>query len=159
MRSILQNKFDEFLEILQYDKTQWHEFWEKYRSRYGPIIPSYERLHGLDREKIKKLLEGFSRPFLDRLKQEWEKMRFEGKRRVAFRLRERADELELSNEDFVVFLFGGLGIATFSVVDGIKEKVVLIDLVKVWKDGRLNKLDDVVLESVKRFRKGEAYGS
>ncbi len=159
MRSILQNHFDEFLEILKYDKTKWHEFWQDYRKKYGPVIPNYEKLHELDERKIKNLLDSLTRPELDRLKQYWDETKVNGKRRVSKALRDHSKGLELSKADFVVFLFGGLGLSTFSVVDGLREKIVLIDLVKVWRDGKIEELEDVVLDSVFKFRKGERYGS
>ena len=159
MRSVLHNKLEEFLKILERDKTEWMDFWREYRKKLGPIVQNYERLHGLEEEDVKKLLERFKRPDLDRLKIYWEERKREGKGRVAFLLRRNSKVLDLSREDFVVFLFGGLAISTFSVVDGNREKVVLVDVVKVWLDGKIDDLDEVVLESVKRFRRGEIHGS
>ncbi|MCD6450390.1 MAG: hypothetical protein J7L34_07795 [Thermotogaceae bacterium] len=159
MRSILQNHFDEFLEILKYDKTEWYEFWKDYRKRYGPIVPDYEKLHNLDEKIIKSILDSLTRPQLDKLKQYWDGTKAGEKRRVSKALRSHSEELELSKADFVVFLFGGLGISTFSIVNGLREKVILIDLVKVWKDGKIENLEEIVLNSVFKFRKGEKYGS
>jgi len=158
LRSILQNKFDEFLEILKHDKTSWLDFWRSYRKKFEPIVFNYEKAHDLNDEKIEKILQSFSRAFLDSLKQRWEEIKHQGKRKVALELRKRSGELQLSKEDFVVFLFGGLGLSVSTVVKGSKEKVILIDLVKVWKDGKLGELERIVLESVKNFRKGDVYG-
>ncbi len=138
----------------------WYDFWkDKYRKKFGPIVENYEKLHGLTESAVKKFIDNMTRPELDRLKQYWEETKVYGKRRVASILRRHAEELELNRADFVVFLFGGLGISGFSVVDGLKEKVVLVDLIKTWRDGKIKELDSVVLDYVKRFRKGEMYGS
>ncbi len=153
MRSIIRNHLEEFLEILEYDKTKWFDFWRSYRKRYGPIVPNYERAHSLTDSEIERILKGFERRFLDRLKRAWESTRFEEKKRISYELRIRSEELSLSREDFVVFLFGGLGLSPWTFVDGLKEKVVLVDVVHAWKEGELGNLPSLVLKAVEEFRK------
>lgn len=71
MRSIVQNKVEECLEILKRDKTKWIDFWRELRRKFGPIVPNYERKLELNDEKIEKILREIERRELDRFKWDW----------------------------------------------------------------------------------------
>lgn len=159
MRSIVQNKVEECLEILRWDRTRWLEFWKSQRKRYGPLIPGYEERLGLNDEKIKEILWSIERRTLDRFKWEWLDVSRNKKIECAEALSEREKSLELHREDFSVFLMALLGLEDWVVVDGEKEKVVLIDVFSLWKKGLLRELSIVALEAARSFRMGKDRGS
>ncbi len=153
MRSVIRNRLDEFLEILKYDKTEWYDFWKNYRRKFGPLVIEYERLHSLTADSIEEILWSLERRSLDRLKRTWQSRKLNEKKRVSYELRKRASELGLSKRDFVVFLFGGLGISPWDVVKGLKEYVILVDILYLWERGKLENLPEIVLEAVLDFRR------
>lgn len=159
MRSIVQNKVEEFLEILRWDKTKWKNFWNTYRNKYGPIIPEYEKLHSIDDTLVEKSLENFERRELDKLKRVWIEKSREHKIKCAETLSSREDLLDFHKEDFVIFLMGLLGISDWTVVKGSKEWVVIVDVVSLWKKNILENLPDVVLQAVNRFKEGRTHGN
>ena len=147
MRSVLVNRVDEFLKILSYDKGEWREFWERMKRRFNPLLHGYEECTGLDW----RALENIRRMDLDRFRRDWEEAGAELRRRAGYEIRTRSEELQLSKRDFSVMLFSGFGTRECCVVEGKREKVILVDVFAVWKDG-LSKLPEVVLRCVRNFR-------
>jgi len=158
MRSVVQNKVEEFLEILRWDKTKWKDFWRAYRNKYGPIIPEYERIHSVDETLLEEVLDNFERRELDRLRRSWMEKSKEHKMRCAETLSSRDDLLDLHREDFVLFIMGLLGLSDWTAVRGNKEWVVVVDVVSLWRKGILERLSDVALQAVNRFREGKTRG-
>ncbi|MCD6550841.1 GAF domain-containing protein [Thermotoga sp.] len=159
MRSIVQNKVEECLEILRWDRTKWADFWESLRKKFGPIVPNYEKVLRLSDEEVKKILWNTERRELDRFKWEWLDVSRNKKVECAESLSERAEFLELKREDFSVFLMALLGKTDWMVVDGEKEKIVLIDVFSLWRKGLLKELSLATLQAAIGFRKGENVGN
>lgn len=159
MRSIVQNKTEECLEILRWDKTKWIDFWKELRKKFGPIIPNYEKKLELDEEKIKEILWNTERRELDRFKWEWLDISRNKKVECAEALSEREEFLDLKREDFSVFLMSLLGISDWVVVDGEREKIVIVDVFSLWRKGLLKELSLATLQAVIEFRKGKEKGN
>ncbi|PLV59238.1 GAF domain-containing protein [Thermotoga sp. KOL6] len=159
MRSIVQNKVEECLEILKWDKTKWPEFWGILRKKFGPIVPNYEKKLELGEEDIKNILWEIERRELDRFKWEWLDVSRNKKVECAEALSEREEFLELKREDFSVFLMSLLGICDWVVVDGEKEKIVVVDVFSLWRKGFLKDLSLVTLQAVIGLRRGEDKGN
>ena len=159
MRSIVQNKVEECLEILKWDKTKWIDFWRELRRKFGPIVPNYERKLELNDEKIEKILWEIERRELDRFKWDWLDVSRNKKIECAESLSEREDFLDLKREDFSVFLMSLLGLSDWVVVDGEKEKIVVMDVFSLWRKGLLRELSLATLHAVIEFRKGKEIGN
>ncbi len=147
MRSVLVNRVDEFLKILSYDKGEWRDFWKRLKRRFKPLLDGYEKCIGIDWWA----LENIRRMDLDRFRRDWEKFGSELRRRAGYEIRTRSEELQLSKQDFSVMLISGFGTRECCVVDGKKEKVILVDVFAVWRED-LSKLPEVVLWCVRNFR-------
>ncbi len=158
MRSILKNRVDEFLKILEHDKGEWFSFWKRYKRRLGKLLDEYEKLHGLSDDSVKDILESLERRVLDRFRRFWEERKRILKEKTAYELRMRSKELDLSKADFVVFLIGALSISDWTIVDGEREKVILVDVLKLWRDSRIDDLPNVVLDAVEDFRSENVLG-
>ena len=148
MRSIVRNAVDEFLGILRYDKTEWKDFWKRLKKRFSPLLDGYEECV----ERACEKLERIRRMDLDRFRRFWEERGKEIKSSLAYEIRRRAGELKLSREDFVVFLISGVGSEGICVVDGKKEKVILVDVFAFWMEGNVDHIPEAVLKTVKGMR-------
>ncbi|ODN29657.1 diguanylate cyclase domain-containing protein [Fervidobacterium thailandense] len=152
MRSLIENHVEDFLEILTYEKRFWYEFWQKLP--FKPITKNYESFF----ENFESLLKSVSRNEMTEFSHDFEKYKEELKDSIPQFVRLHARDLELSKEDFIVFLIAGPGIKDWVVVDGKNEKVIVVDVFSVWKKGKLNKLSDVVYQAAIHFRHGETAG-
>lgn len=157
MRSILENHVDDFLKILSYDKSEWKDFWERLKRRFKPLLDEYERAVG---ENFYDVLRSVRRMDLDKFRRYWIDRKRYLKRRSGELIRSKAKELDLRKADFVVFLFFGAGVKDYVVVQGKREKVIMVDVFKFWKDGTVEDLPNFVLEIVENFRRsgGDDHG-
>ncbi len=150
MRSVLENHVDDFLRILSYDKSEWEGFWKRLKKRFSPLLDEYERAVG---EDFYEILRSVRRMDLDRFRRYWIDRKRDLKRRTGVLIRSRAEELELGKADFVVFLFFGGGALDHVVVQGKREKVIMVDVFKFWKEGKLEDLPSLIIEIVEKFRR------
>lgn len=159
MRNIVQNIADDFFKILRFDKNDWYSYWKKYRAKYSPLIENYETSMGLTEDDIRQLLQSMSRPLLDKLMQYWQSVSRDQKLFSSKLVSKKHKILELHREDFTIFLTGLLGLKDWTVVNGNKEKVILIDILSLWKKNIVDQIAEVAFQSVKSFRRGETMGS
>jgi len=152
LRSILREKSQDFFCILQYDQADWLTFWNQYCFENRDFMSGYTKTLELDTPKIEKILTQTKRPFLDKIKQKNDEIKHL-KQRSAKALNLSCKELELEREDFVIYLIGALGIQD-TVSFSAKEKVmILIDLVSLFKNNRIENLEEIVLSSAKQARR------
>jgi len=152
MRSLIENHVEDFLEILTFEKRFWYEFWQKLP--FKPITKNYESYF----DDFEALLRSVSRRELTEFSHEFERYREELKDSVPQFVRKHAKDLDLSREDFIIYLIAGPGVKDWVVVDGKSEKVIVVDAFSVWKKGKLDKLSDVVYQAAIHFRHGELAG-
>ena len=155
MRSILLDRSMHFFKILEFDKSEWFNFWKNnYRKSFPRVIPLYERKYGLDDEKIEKILSSFKRPFLDRLKFKIERELKDHKKKALERINEDSEFLKLSEEDFHMMIITLLGLneSTFVWTER-KGLVILIDPLALEMKGRFREFDDIVIEAARNARK------
>ncbi len=153
MRSIFREKSIEFFDILKTDRSDWPVFWKKYCRVNKEFMNGYLKKHDLDHEKSIGYLNGFSRPFLDSLRQENESIR-EIKRDTVRNLARIGNELKLKESDFSLYLISALGIEDVTIVENIDGKgyIVLIDIVSLKKNGKIDELSDIAVFSAKKVR-------
>ncbi len=153
MRSLIENHIDDFLEILTYEKRFWKDFWEKLP--FKPITENYANHFENFYEKLVNL----SRNQLTEFSHVYEENKERIKEELSIRLRKNARDLELSREDFVIYLIVGIGEKDWVVVDGKHEKVIVFDVFSLWKKGKFPFLADAVYQAVIHFRHGESEGN
>lgn len=147
---MIENHIEDFLKILTYEKKLWSDFWKKLPYKlitegYSKKIPNFfEKLKAISRSELTK----FSHVYEDY------KNRF--KEELSIRIKENAKDLELSKEDFVIFLIVGVGEKDWIVVD---NKVIVFDAFSLWKKGKFDFLADAIYQSVIHFRHGEHEGN
>ncbi len=149
MRSVIENHVEDFLRILSYDKSEWKEFWKKMKRRFHPLLDEYERELGVSGGEC---LKSIRRMDLDRFRREWPDSKRDLKKRIGYELRSKSEEVKLNLEDFVVFLFSGMGKRDYVIVRGKKENVFMFDAFKFWMNGRLEELPSSILDAIRDFR-------
>ncbi len=152
MRSILREKSSDFFVILQHDKDDWYQFWCDYCNENSEFMDGYEEKYRLNSIEIKKILENFGRPFLDKIKQKNEQIKHL-KQGAARSLNKNSRDLELKKEDFVIFLMGALGIEDETIIKRENKYLILIDLVSLGKNNRIDELENIVLNSAYEIRR------
>ncbi len=159
MRNIVENITEDFFEILRYDRSNWFEYWKIFRNKHTPLIENYEKLLKLSDETVRETLLSLQRPFLDRLMQKWRLIQRENKLLCSHLVSHKADLFHLEREDFSIVLAGLLGLNDWSVVQGNKESVILIDIVSLEKKGILDKLPHVAYQAALGLRRKEKLGN
>jgi len=134
MRSLIENHVDDFLEILTYEKRFWKEFWTKLP--FKPITENYAKQFENFYEKLANL----SRNQLTEFSHVYDEHKEKMKEELSIRLRKNARDLELSREDFVIYLIVGIGEKDWVVVDGKHEKVIVFDVFRFGKKGNFRLL-------------------
>ncbi|AMW32813.1 sensor domain-containing diguanylate cyclase [Fervidobacterium islandicum] len=152
MRSLIENHIDDFLEILTYEKRFWKDFWD--RLPFKPITENYAKRFENFYDKLSKI----SRNELTEFSHVYEEQKEKLKEELSIRIRKNARDLELSREDFVVYLIAGIGEKDWVVVDGKHEKVIVFDVFSLWKKGKFSQLSDAVYQAVVHFRHGDMEG-
>lgn len=152
MRSILREKSQDFFSILQYDRSQWLSFWEKYRKENKEIMSGYISALELTTERIETILATTRRPFLDKIKQKNDNLKHL-KQKAAKTLNRCSEELSLSKEDFVIYLIGALGIKDVVVFNSGDRLIVLIDIVSLYQNNKIEQLQEIVFTAAKEARK------
>lgn len=153
MRSIFRDFSEEFFQILTYPKEDWFEFWKEYKKDHPRIFEEYIMKHSLTEEKEMERLESLERRSLDMLRQSWQQCQQKVKQYVIESIDELSDKLELSREDFVVFVMGALGYERRMFVPTSMGHVIMIDLVGNWQKGELENLGEFIMESMLEFRR------
>ncbi len=152
LRSILREKSQDFFTILQHDKSEWMDFWNQYCQENKEFMNGYTQALGLSDKKIETILTNTARPFLDRIKQKNEQIKHL-KQKAAKTLNQFSQELELTKEDFVLYLVGALGINDTIAFNNNDRVIVLIDIVALYKNNKIDELQNIVLTSAKKARK------
>ena len=152
MRSILREKSQDFFCILNHDKSHWLTFWKQYCQKNSEFMSGYAQALDLDEGKVASILKNTHRPFLDKIKQKNEQIKHL-KQHAAKALNLCSEELELSKEDFVIYLIGALGIKDTISFKANDRIICLIDIVSLYKNGKIEELKDVALFVAKRARK------
>jgi len=112
----------------------------------------YTQTLGLSDKKVESILTNTERPFLDKIKQKNEQIKHL-KLKAAKTLNQFSKELELTKEDFVLYLIGALGITDTISFNNKDRIIVLIDIVALYKNNKIEELQDIVLLSAKKARK------
>ncbi|MDN5359522.1 MAG: L-methionine (R)-S-oxide reductase [Thermotogaceae bacterium] len=152
MRSILREKSQDFFRILQHDRSEWKDFWKEYCEENREFMSGYNKKLALDDNTLDKILKNTGRPFLDRIKQKNDEIKHL-KQKAAKIINEFSLELELTQEDFVIYLIGALGIKDVVTFESDEGLIVLIDIVSLCKNNRIEQLQDIVLVSAKDARR------
>lgn len=152
MRSILREKSQDFFSILQHDKSEWVDFWNQYCQENREFMIGYSQSLGLSDKKVESILTNTERPFLDKIKQKNDQIKHL-KQKAAKTLNQFSKELELTKEDFVLYLIGALGITDTIACKNNNRVIVLIDIVSLYKNNKIEELQDIVLFSAKKARK------
>ncbi len=152
MRSILRERSQDFFCILHYDHADWVHFWNQYCFENRDFMSGYMKTLELDTKKVEKILTQTKRPFLDKIKQKNDEIKHL-KQKSAKALNHSSQELELEKEDFVIYLVGALGIQDTVSFSSKNREIVLIDLVSLFKNDRIEYLEEIVLSSAKQTRK------
>jgi len=158
VRKVVQNIADDFFEILRYDKNRWFEYWKIYRAKNEPLIDEYEKTLNLSEEWIVTLLKNMERRNLDRLMQYWHSISHEQKYHCSKLITAKHELFELSREEFVIVLTGLLGVKDWVAVKGKREWVIMIDLLSLWNNKKLDELAYVAYQAALGFKRGERYG-
>lgn len=153
MRSIFRDFSEEFFQILTYPKEDWFEFWKEYKKNHPRIFEEYLIKHSLTEEEEKKRLKSLERRSLDMLRQNWQQCQQKVKQHVIKSIDELSDKLELSREDFVVFVMGALGYERRMFVPTSVGHVIMVDLVGNLQRGNLENLGEFIIESMLEFRR------
>ncbi len=153
MRSLIENHIGDFLEILTYEKGYWEEFWKKLP--FKPITENYANRFDNFYTRLSELSRNELTEFLHIYDENKEKIKEE----LSVRIRKNARDLQLSKEDFVIYLITGIGEKDWVVVDGKNEKVIVFDVFSLWKKGKFHALADAVYQAVVHFRHGEMEGN
>ena len=152
MRSILREKSQDYFSILKHDKSHWVAFWEKYCQENAEFMSGYARALDLGKEEVASILKETNRPFLDKIKQKNEQIKHL-KQNAAKTLNLYNEELELSKEDFVIYLIGALGIQDTISFKTKDRMICLIDIVSLYKNCKMEELQNITLFTAKKARK------
>lgn len=152
MRSILREKSQDYFSILQHDRSEWIDFWKKYCLENKEFMNGYIKQLNLSSEKIQIIFDNTTRPFLDQIRQENDKIKHL-KQKAAKTLNHFSHELELIKEDFVIYLIGALGIQDVVTFESKDRLILLIDIVSICKNKKIELLQDIVLISAKDARR------
>lgn len=152
MRSILREKSQDFFTILQHDRSEWLTFWKEYCFENKEFMSGYINTLALNDDTLEKIFKNTGRPFLDRIKQKNDEIKHL-KQKAAKTLNKFGSELELTKEDFVIFLIGALGIKDVVTYESDERLIILIDIVSLFKNERIEQLQEIVLFSAKDARK------
>ncbi|MCX7654506.1 MAG: diguanylate cyclase [Fervidobacterium sp.] len=153
MRSLIENHIGDFLEILTYEKRYWEDFWRKLP--FKPITENYASKF----ENFYYKLVNLNRNELTEFSHTYEECKEKIKEELSARIRKNAKDLQLSREDFVIYVIVGIGEKDWVVVDGKNEKIIVFDAFSIWKKGKFNALPDAVYQAVVHFRHGEIEGN
>ncbi|QTA37382.1 GAF domain-containing protein [Thermosipho ferrireducens] len=156
MRNIIENRVDEFMEMLRYDKSQWGEFWKKMERRFSPILTNYVKKFSIN---VEGELFGLERRSLDRFYFDFKEYEKTNKGKISERIRKYSEELELSREDFIIFIAVFPGGKDWCVVEGKKENVIFVNAYNLWLKNELTNLHDAVYQAIIHFRHGESGGN
>lgn len=115
-------------------------------------MSGYLRTLELDDIRIKRIFENTGRPSLDRIRQKNDEIKHL-KQKAAKALNEASEELELSKEDFVIYLIGALGIKEVVTFESKERLIILIDIVSLCQNNKIEQLEEIVLFSAKEARK------
>jgi GAF domain-containing protein len=152
MRNLIENHVEDFSEILKYDKSNWDDFWKSLKKRFFPILDNIE-------EKVGKIsFEKEERRSLDKLVQEFREILNMKKEKITEKIRRNSNELQLSKEDFIIFIAFIPNDFDWIVVQGNRENILFLNTYSLWKKGFLEKLEDLVYQSVIHYRHGEEKG-
>ncbi|RKX50845.1 MAG: GAF domain-containing protein [Thermotogae bacterium] len=157
MRSILRDFSEEFFKILSFPKEKWFSFWLEYRKDHPRIWEEYLMKNCMSERDVEKTLAGMERRELDYLHQRWLSLGSEVKSTVLKNLKNLSGFLELSREDFVVFLMVAFGKTESIVVPTSRGHVVMIDLLSLSRKGMLDSVDDFIIEKMKEFKTYREY--
>jgi len=152
LRSILREKSQDYFTILQHDSSEWLSFWRNYCFENKEFMSGYLRTLELDDIRIKRIFENTGRPSLDRIRQKNDEIKHL-KQKAAKALNEASEELELSKEDFVIYLIGALGIKEVVTFESKERLIILIDIVSLCQNNKIEQLEEIVLFSAKEARK------
>ncbi len=152
MRSILREKSQDYFSILQHDSSEWMCFWKRYCLENKEFMSGYLKTLELDDNNVKKIFENTGRPFLDKIKQKNDEIKHL-KQKSAKALNKFSKELELTKEDFVIYLIGALGIKEVVTFETKERLIVLIDIVSLCQNNKIEQLEEIVLFSAKEARK------
>ncbi len=152
MRSILREKSQDFFRILQHDRSEWKGFWKEYCFENREFMSGYIKKLALDDSTLEKIFKNTGRPFLDKIKQKNDEIKHL-KQKAAKTLNEYSLELELTKEDFVIYLIGALGIKNVITFESEERLIVLIDIVSLFRNNEIEQLQKIVLISAKKARK------
>lgn len=152
MRSILREKSQDYFSILQHDRSEWMTFWKQYLIEHREIMNGYVEQLALDCVKTGEIFKDTTRPFLDQIKQKNDEIKHL-KQKASKTLNRFSKELELTKEDFVIYLIGALGIQDVVTFESEERLIVLIDIVSLYKNNRIEQLQEIVLLSAQNARK------
>ena len=152
MRSILREKSQDYFSILQHDRSEWMTFWKQYLIEHREIMNGYVEQFALDSVKTGEIFKDTTRPFLDQIKQKNDEIKHL-KQKASKTLNRFSKELELTKEDFVIYLIGALGIQDVVTFESEERLIVLIDIVSLYKNNRIEQLQEIVLLSAQNARK------
>jgi len=146
VRSILREKSMGFFEILDHDKKDWIIFWNSFCKNEYKIMKGYCEYYSLNNELVEKKLFSLGRPFLDNLKMKNENIK-SIKAKTVKTLASLQGELKLTQEDFTIYMIGALGIDDAVMFDNDYERVVILDIVSMEKNGNLDKMPEIAKKS------------
>ncbi|AKI96943.1 GAF domain-containing protein [Kosmotoga pacifica] len=152
MRSILRDFSEEFFTILSFPKEKWFSFWLEHRKDHPRIWEEYLMKNSLNERDVEETLSHLERRELDRLYHEWQIVQAGIKSKVLKSLKGLANVLDLSREDFVVYLMVALGKADRIFVPTSRGHVIMIDLLSLYRKGLLKNADEHIIEKMKEFR-------
>jgi len=152
LRSILREKSQDYFSILQHDRSEWMTFWKQYLIEHREIMNGYVEQLALDDVKTGEIFKDTTRPFLDQIKQKNDEIKHL-KQKASKTLNRFSKELELTKEDFVIYLIGALGIQDVVTFESEERLIVLIDIVSLYKNNRIEQLQEIVLLSAQNARK------
>jgi len=152
LRSVLRERSNRFFDILKYDKSDWFKFWREYCEENNEFMSGYAAVTAIDDENAKEILNTMSRPFLDKINRKNQTIKHL-KRKTAREIHRRQKELGLSDADFTVYIIGALGIRDVITIARDNETVILIDIVSLYNNNRIGKLEETILNSILEVKK------
>jgi len=147
LRSVLRERSNRFFEILKYDKSDWYDFWKTYCEENSEFMSGYDVNTGVGDETAKSILKAMSRPFLDKINRKNHTIKHL-KRKTAKEIHRRQKELGLSDADFTVYIIGAIGVKDVIKMTRENETIILIDIVSLYKNNRIDSLEDIILNSI-----------
>lgn len=151
MRSILLERSMEFFDILKYDRSDWPVFWRSYTNEFHTLFKAYTAYYQLEETDVHTILNGFSRPFLDRIYQKNETIRH-WKSRAAKAINQIQGELKLPLEDFSILMLGALGIDDVAILPTNGSHTGIIDIVSIIGQERIELLPEIAVKLARSIR-------